>query len=228
MFIPPHYAENDVEIQKDLIKKTGLGIIVTTSADGELNANHIPMMLIEKEDGKQYLIGHYHIKNEMGKELEALSADKDVLVVFQGPHDYVTPSWYPTKQETHKTVSTWVYAAVHVYGKPRVVKDLDQLHEILHKLTTQFESNRKVPWTLAEAPESYLNLLKKGIYGLEIEVTKMMGKFKMNQVSPAKDIQGTIDGFKSRDDPVSQELGDIVQASSERYQKAKAAAKAQS
>lgn len=226
MFIPKHYAEDDIEIQKELIKKVGLGVVVTTSEDGEFNANHYPFVVTEKADGKLYLQAHFHIKNEQGKDLNAYAeASKNVLVVFQGPNDYVSPSWYATKAETHKVAPTWLYATVHAYGKPRVIKDADELQAILEKLTNQFESLRKVPWSVSEAPEAYINLLKKSIYGLEIEVTKMVGKFKMNQPSPAKDVKGTIAGFKERDDPASQAFGALVEESNERYAKAKADAK---
>lgn len=225
MFIPNHYAEPDVDIQKKLIKETGLGTLITTSADGEYNANPLPFILKEKEDGKLYLLAHFHRKNEVCAELEALSdneSSKNVLVVFQGPHDYVTPSWYPTKNETGKVAPTWLYATVHVYGKPRVVKDLDELHGILKALTNQFESPRPIPWTVDEAPEPFLNILKKMIYGLEIEVTKMVGKFKMNQASPEQDIKGTIKGFKERSDLESQNMGDLVEQSVERFKASKA------
>lgn len=224
MFIPDHYAESNVEVQKKLIKDTGLGTLITISPDGESNANHIPFILTEKEDGKLYLLAHFHRKNEAGAELEAIGSDpsKNVLVVFQGAHDYVTPAWYPTKKDTGKVAPTWLYAAVHVYGKPRVVKDLGEIHSILEALTNQFESSRPVPWTVDEAPESYVNILKKVIYGLEIEVTKMVGKFKMNQASPEQDIKGTIEGFKERADPESQKMSVIVEQAVDRYKTAKA------
>lgn len=227
MFITKEYAENDVEIQKELIKKVGLGTIITTNEDGEYNANHIPFALVERGE-KTFLQAHFHIKNEIGKELDAMAADagKNVLVVFQGPHDYVTPSWYPSKQETHKVAPTWIYATVHVYGKPTVVKDVNQIHTILETLTDHFESPRSKPWSVNEAPESYLNILRKSIYGLEIEVTKIVGKFKMNQAQKPMDIEGTIAGFKERSDPASQKLGTMVEEASDRYQAAKATAKA--
>lgn len=224
MFIPNHYAENDVEIQKKLIKETGLGTLITTSPNGEYNANPIPFILTKKQDGKLYLQAHFNRKNEIGEEIEALSKNdptKNVLVVFQGPHDYVTPTWYPTKETTGKVAPTWLYAAVQVYGKPRLVKDLNELHVILRDLTDHFESTRKIPWSIDEAPESFLNMVKKTIYGLEIEVTKMEGKFKMNQPSPEQDIKGTIKGFKERDDPNSQIMGDFVEQSLDRYKAAK-------
>lgn len=227
MFMPNEYAETDIEVQKEIIRKTGLGTIITTSEDGEFNANHLPFIVAERE-GKLFLYAHFHVKNEIGKELDSLSPDKNVLIVFQGPHDYITPSWYPTKQENHKVAPTWLYAAVHVYGKPTVIKDLDKLHQILNVLTDHFESPREKPWSVDEAPEPYLNILKKSIYGLEIEVTKTLGKFKMNQAQKAVNLQGTVDGLKSRtDNPASQTLGTMVEEASTRYQTAKAAAKSE-
>lgn len=227
MFMPDNYAENDVEIQKQHIRDTGLGTVISTTVDGHYNANHIPFVLEERPDGKLMLLGHFHVKNDMGKELNDA---EETLVIFQGRNDYVTPSWYPTKQETGKVAPTWLYSTVHVYGKPRVIKDKDELHEILNKLTDHFEAffPEKKPWTVDETPESHLNISKKIIYGLEIEVTKMIGKFKLNQSQPPKDIKGTIDGLKSRkNDLNSLKIAEAVAETAERYQANKKASKAQ-
>ncbi|KAF5100319.1 hypothetical protein D0Z00_001287 [Geotrichum galactomycetum] len=223
MFMPDNYAENDIEIQKQHIRDTGLGTVISTTADGHYNANHIPFVLEERPDGKLFLLAHFHIKNDIGTELANAN---ETLIIFQGRNGYVTPSWYPTKQETHKVAPTWVYSTVHVYGKPRVIKDKDEIHKILEKLTNHFEaqSSKKKTWSVDEAPEAYLDMAKKFINGLEIEVTKMVGKFKMNQSQPPKDLKGTIDGFKSRtNDLYSLKLGETVAESSERYEAKKAA-----
>lgn len=224
MFIPSHYLEDDIEVQKQVINNVTLGTIITMTEQGEFNANPIPFVLKETPEGKLYLLGHFHVKNNIGKELAAQS--QEALVVFQGPNDYITPDWYPTKHETHKVAPTWLYATVHVYGKPRIVKDSKELQGILEALTDKLEAGKEKPWKVTDTPESYLNILKKSINGLEIEVTRIEGKFKMNQVQPAQDIKGTVDGFKARDgDKKSEIMAGLVESSVERYQERKAEAK---
>lgn len=142
------------------------------------------------------------------------SIEDEVMVLFNGPvHHYVTPKFYvETKPSTGKVVPTWNYSAVQVYGRLRVYHDTSSpetdafLTKQIDDLSLQSEreifgfdgkEGRKGPWSVSESPESYVQLLKKAIVGLEIEVTSLGGKWKMSQELKEGDRMGVVEGFEA-------------------------------
>jgi transcriptional regulator len=140
--------------------------------------------------------------------------EQDVMILFTGPsHSYVTPKFYTeTKPTTGKVVPTWNYSAVQVYGKATIYDDRhsqqtsDYLAQQGHDLSQLCEwslmgytgeNGRKGPWQVSDAPENYINILKKNIIGIEVSIERIGGKFKMSQEMGAGDRQGVIDGFAS-------------------------------
>lgn len=224
MFLPKEYIEPDLETQKQLIKENPLGTVVTYGANG-LNANHFPFVIRQDPENpeKFFLIGHFHKENPAAEDFKAAEeSGSEILIVFKGYDRYCTPSWYPTKQETHKAVPTWLYSAVHVYGKPKIVNFTDDneiLHGILKQQATSYEKEREKPWDLDEAPAPYLNILKRMIFGIIIEVTRTEGKWKLNQKNKKNEIQGTIDGLKEESDvrPGSGKMAEDVTVFHEKY-----------
>jgi transcriptional regulator len=120
--------------------------------------------------------------------------------VCQGPQDYVTPSWYATKRETGKVVPTWNYATVHVWGRPRVMKDDSWLRQQIEDLTASRESRRTEPWAVGDAPEDFVAMQMRAIVGIEIPVSRIEGKWKMSQNRPEADRAGVIAGFREAGD----------------------------
>ena len=130
------------------------------------------------------------------------------MVLFNGPsHHYVTPKFYTkTKPETGKVVPTWNYAAAQCYGIATVYFDSQsdetssflakQIRDLSNVAETQIMGYEK-PWQVDDAPEGYINLLKKNIIGIEIEVTSLGGKFKMSQEMGSEDQQGVAEGFEA-------------------------------
>lgn len=116
--------------------------------------------------------------------------------MFQGPQDYVTPSWYATKRETGKVVPTWNYATVHAWGRPRVIDDVDWLRGQIERLTRSQEGQRQAPWQVSDAPDPFIAGQLKGIIGLEIPIARSEGKWKMSQNRPEADRLGVIAGFR--------------------------------
>lgn len=227
MYLPKEYIEPDLETQKQLIKEYPLGAIVTYGPNG-LNANHIPFIVREVPGSpdKIQLVGHFHRENPMAADIElAAESGSEVLVVFQGYDRYVTPSWYPSKKENDgKVAPTWLYAAVHVHGKPQLIKvqdNNDGLHSILKEQSQKFEKRegKAKAWEIEETPEPYLNTLKKMIYGLVIEVTRTEGKWKMNQKMKKMDVNGTREELKKEQNPVSQKMSEDVTIFHEKYVK---------
>ncbi|HEY5146274.1 MAG TPA: FMN-binding negative transcriptional regulator, partial [Polyangiaceae bacterium] len=104
------------------------------------------------------------------------------------------------KGETGKVVPTWVYVAVHAYGQPRVIDEPDALRAIVTRLTEKHEGPRRDPWAVTDAPESYIEALLGAIVGVEIPLTRLEGKWKLDQGRPDADVRGAIDGLRSSED----------------------------
>lgn len=191
MYIPDIYLEQDWSLQEDLIKKYPLATVVTNGKEG-LIANHIPFVLrTDSESGKKYL--HAHLA-KVNHQIPSLKESTEVLVIFQTDDSYISPSYYPTKQETHKVVPTWDFGAIHIYGKPRIIDDKTWVRSQLDALTEQQEKEL-TQWTVDEAPERYVELKQKSICGLEIEIERTECKMKFEQKMKEQDIKGTICGL---------------------------------
>jgi transcriptional regulator len=192
MYAPPVFREDRVDVMQDLMRAHPFATLITIE-DGQLNANHIPFAL-HIEGGSEFgiLRGHVARPNPVWSEFDAAI---DALVVFQGAHHYVTPSWYPSKAEHGKVVPTWNYAIVHAQGPLRAVEDPDWLLAHLHTMTDGQETGRDAPWNVDDAPPDYIEKMVRGIVGLEIPITRLDGKWKMSQNRNAADRAGVVAGL---------------------------------
>jgi transcriptional regulator len=177
MYLPEHFKEDRPEILRELIDKHPLGALVTLGAEG-LEANHIPCLY----DGKT-LRGHLSRANGQWQHYKP---EVEALAIFQGPEIYISPNWYPTKQEHGRAVPTWNYVTVHAYGILTVYSDPDRLRAFLDELTAAHEANLPMPWRIADAPRQYIEGLLKAIVGIELSITRIEGKWKMSQNQPAE------------------------------------------
>ena len=191
MYQPAHFREDRLEVQQGLIREHPLGLLVTAGAGG-LMANPIPFVLSPSASERGTLRAHLTVANP---QVQELAAAPDCLIVFQGPQAYVTPSWYATKQETGKVVPTWNYATVHAWGRPRPIEDAAWLLRHLHELTQHQEQPRSAPWEVGDAPEPFIAAQLKGIVGLEVEIRRLEGKWKVSQNRPERDRRGVLAGF---------------------------------
>jgi transcriptional regulator len=197
MYQPPHFREDRIEVQHGLIRAHPLGLLITAGPGG-LIANPFPFLLDaeasgQEESGKGTLRLHIARPNPQWRELEAVD---ECLIVFQGPQDYVTPSWYATKRETGKVVPTWNYATVHAWGRPRIMNDDAWLRRQIEDLTRSRESRRAEPWQVDDAPAEFVAAQMRGIVGVEIVISRIEGKWKMSQNRPEADRVGVIAGFR--------------------------------
>jgi transcriptional regulator len=196
MYQPAHFREDRLEVQHALIRSHPLGLLVTAGPGG-LTANPIPFLIYPEESDLGTLRAHVARGNPQWRELGAV---EDCLVVFQGPHSYVTPSWYATKRETGKVVPTWNYVTVHAWGRPRVIEDAGWLRRQLDDLTALQENRRVPPWAVDDAPEPFIASQMKGIVGVEIPVARIEGKWKVSQNRPEVDRAGVIAGLTAESD----------------------------
>ena len=156
----------------------------------------MPFTLVTGEGGRDLLRAHLARANP---QLADLRACEEALVIFQGPQAYVTPSWYPSKQEHGKVVPTWNYILVQAHGRPRVIDDAEWLRAQIDALTTLQEADRQEPWAVGDAPPDFVTAQLKGISGLEIAIDRIEGKWKASQNQPAANREGVAAGLRALD-----------------------------
>ncbi|CAD6875659.1 FMN-binding negative transcriptional regulator [Methylomonas fluvii] len=193
MYIPKHFDEPRIEAMRALIRSYPLATLVTLSADG-LNANQIPLHWAEEGDTPYgSLRGHIARSNPLWTDFDQQA---EVLAVFQSENAYISPSWYATKPQTGKVVPTWNYAAVHVYGKLRIIDDPAWIRRQLQAMTDEFEAGFPEPWSVADAPADFTERLLTQIVGIEISVTRLQGKWKVSQNQPPENRISVIEALR--------------------------------
>jgi transcriptional regulator len=190
MYQPPHHREDRLDVQHELIQNHPFGLLISTGADGLL-ANAIPFLLQVALGPIGTLEAHMARANGQWRDIDG----QRVLVVFQGPQSYVSPSFYETKRETGKVVPTWNYAMVQVRGIARLRTDSAWLEKQIQVLTTQHETGRTPSWAVSDAPRTYIESQLRGIVGVEIEIASIEGKWKVSQNRPEADRKGVADGL---------------------------------
>ena len=203
MYIPDHFQVPNEQDLHALIAKHPLGIIVITGPHG-LDANHIPFELEAGQGQRGTLIGHVARANPLWREVKD---GDEVLVIFRAEQAYISPNFYPSKQENHKSVPTWNYSVVHVHGRIAIHDDERYVRGVVAKLTHRHEASQPVPWKMSDAPKDYIASMVQAIVGIEIEITEITGKFKLSQNREARDAQGVADNLKRQGDEV---LGQAV------------------
>ena len=206
MYIPKHFEETDAVVLHELIRAHPLGALVAATAHG-LEANHIPFLVHSESGPNGALHGHLARANPMWRQL---ASDTRVLVIFQGPERFITPSWYPTKQETGKVVPTWNFAVVHVHGVARVIDDPRWVRDHLEQLTREHESRREKPWQVSDAPDEFIAQKLAHIVGLEIAIARLEGKWKVGQNLGARDRAGVIEGLQRESGDAARAMADLV------------------
>jgi transcriptional regulator len=192
VYVPSHFKEDRIDVLHDAIRAHSFATLVSMTADGLL-ASHAPLMLDPEPAPYGTLIGHLARANPHWRV-----ADPGVqtLVMFQGPHGYITPSYYATKRENAKVVPTWNYAAIHAYGTLEVFNDPDRLLDVVTRLTQLHEAPRALPWAVDDAPADFVQGMLRGIIGIALPIVRLEGKLKMSQNRPAVDQAGVIDGLR--------------------------------
>jgi transcriptional regulator len=189
IYQPDSFREDRIEVLHALMRAHPLATLVTAGAGG-LIANLVPVSF---SDGA-VLRAHRANGND---QLPALRQGGEVLIIFQGPQAYVTPSWYPSKAEHGRVVPTWNYAVVQVRGISRVIDDPAWLRAQLDELTASQEAVRDKPWQVTDAPPAYIEKALGAITGFEIVVQAIEGKWKVSQNRSDPDRRGVADGLQA-------------------------------
>jgi transcriptional regulator len=180
MYIRPQFEETHTETLHELMRQHPLGTLITLESGG-LNAEHVPFEIDEEPAPLGTLRAHLPRANPVWRNA---SAEVDALVIFQGPQAYITPSWYATKQESGRVVPTYNFIVVHAHGPLRVIDDASWLRAHLERLTDRFENGREHPWKVSDAPDDFIEKLLPVLIGIEIPISKLLGKWKASQNQP--------------------------------------------
>jgi len=205
MHRPDHFRIEDVQEMHALMRARPFAALVSAGASG-LYGTHLPTVL--KDEGSYGTIEcHLARANPHWKDL---AEGGEAMMIFQGPEGYITPNWYATKAQTGKAVPTWNYAIVHAYGRPSVMKEKEWLLRHVTELSEQQERSEPQPWAVSDAPESYIDVMLRGIIGFRFEITRLEGKWKMSQNREMQDRIGVIDGLKARESGDDLEIAEAV------------------
>jgi transcriptional regulator len=180
MYLPKHFVEDDRNGLAAFIDEYAFGVLVTVF-EGRPFASHIPFIY---ERGANVLLGHVARANP---QWQHFSNGADVMVLFQGPHAYVSPSWYLAPG-----VPTWNYVVAHVYGTAQVLADETRTRSIIERLTEKYERNNNPPW-VPQYEQRHLD----AIVGIEVKVKEVQGKFKLSQNRSAADRAAVVANLKA-------------------------------
>lgn len=181
MYLPKHFAETDPGAMHALMREYPLATLVTSGADG-LTANHLPLQLLPEPAPNGCLQGHVARANPLWKQA---SPQLPALAIFHGPQHYISPSSYESKARDGRVVPTWNYVAVHAHGSLRVIDDADWVAAQIEALTAMQEARQAQPWSVADAPADYIERMRAAVVGIEIVITRLVGKWKVSQNQPA-------------------------------------------
>ncbi|NBJ11372.1 FMN-binding negative transcriptional regulator [Microvirga arsenatis] len=206
MYQPPHFREDSLAVQHALMRAHPLGLLVTLGGSG-IVANPLPFVLDAQASPKGTLKAHLSRANTQWQDFDP---SQEALVVFQGPEAYITPSWYAAKREHGKVVPTWNYAIVQAYGRMRVIDDPSWLLQQIAAMTDVQEAAQPEPWAVDDAPAPFVAAQLKGIVGVEIEITRIEGKWKVSQNRSEADRLGVAAGLRLAQDETSRHMADLV------------------
>lgn len=168
--------------------------VLASAQNNNVRATHLPF-IVEKRDSKIYLVSHLAKANPQWAEF-----GNELLIVFQGPHGYVSPSHY----EKEQNVPTWNYIAVHAYGKASIIEEPAEAIQVLEKTILNYEAGYFEQWK--GLSDVYKSNMIKGIVAFEIEVLKLEGKYKLSQNKTGNERKAIANTFAKSGDTAQEEL----------------------
>src|SRR2546425_80492 len=208
MYIPKAFREDDIDALHAFMREYSFATLVTQQ-NGELLASHLPFLLDtgrgrDKSGPYGTLIAHMARANPQWR---TFAETQEALVIFQGPHAYISPSWY--EDDIEQSVPTWNYAVVHAYGKPHLIEDTTALYTIVQALVQKHESHFEKPWT-PHPLDDYMQNKMRAIVGFEIPITRLEGKYKLNQNRSVNDQAGVVAALEGNADPPSADVAELM------------------
>jgi transcriptional regulator len=202
MYTPKHFFESRLPVLHEMIRAQPFATLVA-NADRGPSVVHVPLLLDDSRGEYGVLQGHVARANSIWKELRS---EPLVLALFQGPHHYISPNWYPAKLEHGKVVPTWNYVVVHARGTIKWIEEPKWLLNFLEKLTNSQEDGRDRPWRVGDAPADYIERMLRAIVGLEIDVSEIGGTWKLSQNRSTDDQAGVVAGLAAESGEMAAEM----------------------
>ena len=210
MHTPKAFALTNLKQQQQLVEEYPLATIIKSSdksstkqANTIFDAQHVPLYWHSDNHQPHCLYGHVARNNP----LVARGLKSDVLCIFQGPQAYISPRWYPTKQQHGKAVPTWNYVAVHIHGTLSIIEEAHKTIEVIEGLSNKMEAETEAKlqqrWQLSDAPKEYIEKMLQGIVGIEITIESIEGQCKLSQNQPAINIDGVVNGLGESTQPMA-------------------------
>ncbi|TQR21742.1 FMN-binding negative transcriptional regulator [Psychrobacillus vulpis] len=199
MYIPKYYKVTDFDEIREFVQKNSFGTIVTTK-QGKPIATHLPLGL-NKINDDYYITGHMAYGNPQWRTFET---SEDILVMFQGPHAYISSSWYE-----NENVPTWNYQAVHIYGTASILNE-EELQQELTMMLQKYEKHRENPVLWDTLSPQVLEKELKGIIGFKIKVKEIQAAYKLSQNRNAKDYLNIVNKLHEEEDPNSQQMAEVM------------------
>jgi transcriptional regulator len=206
LYLPAYFNETRTEVLHALMRARPLAALVTP-CDSGLIANHVPVQTLAEPAPFGSIRGHIARANPLWREYRE---GTQTLAIFQGPHIYISPSFYPSKAKTGEVVPTWDYAVVHASGTLRFIHDAGWLRSFVTGLTATYESSRPLPWKIDDAPAEYIEKMLSLIVGFEFSISSLTGKWKVSQNRPHADRQGVIENLQGAGDADSREIAAML------------------
>ena len=207
MYTPKAFEVTDLALLHAAMKQSELATLVTMTTQG-LVATHLPLLLEETKGEYGTLTGHVSRANLQWRETVP---DAEALIIFLGLDTYVSPNWYPAKQETGRVVPTWNYAAIHAYGRLTFYEDPEWLRNMVTELTKRHEASFPAPWKVTDAPAVYIDSQLKAIVGFEFNIVRLEGKQKFNQNRSLEDRLGVIEGLRALGEERKSEVAELME-----------------
>ncbi|HEV3166206.1 MAG TPA: FMN-binding negative transcriptional regulator [Isosphaeraceae bacterium] len=199
MYIPGSFAETDPAKLHEFMRQYSFATLISRGPEG-LVASHLPLLFNPDPAPKGHLIGHMARANSQWRDVQG-----EALAIFPGPHAYVSPAWY----EEDGTVPTWNYVAVHAYGNFQVVEDREGLLGILRRSVQTFENPRPNPWAFDESA-AHVDKLLRTIVGFRVELTRVEGKWKLNQNHSEERRRKVVRALDQQPDDDSQAIASLM------------------
>lgn len=201
MYVPRHFAMDDRAAMVALMREHPFAVLVTADESGVPIATHIPVSV---NDQGTLLSAHVARANPHAGLIEA---GKPSLVVFSGPHAYVSPRWYASSPQ----VPTWNYLAVHAYGTPKPITDEARVRDLLAELSATHDGDYPDAWSFGALPEKYVTSMIRGILAFEVPIDRLEGKAKLSQNKSAADIAGAVAGLRAEGSPEAVVVADLME-----------------
>lgn len=205
MYVPAHFRDDDRDWLFAFIRSSGLATLVTATAEGPF-ATPLPLLLEESEGEWGTLYGHLARANPHWR-LEPIGP---ALAIFMGPDAYVSPSWYPSKQQHGKVVPTWNYVTVQAFGPVEFFDDPDRLLDVVTRLTDQHEAGRPKPWKVADAPSDFVRAQLRAIVGVRLPIARLLGKRKLSQNRTPADRAAVATALSASEHEVERAIGRLI------------------